>query len=86
MLRLRGRLNKLEHVLVPAKGPRQRLRVVVSAVYAEPDLANSTCTRTLAKGVLTEVVNLDGDRRELSDEQLERFVESFPIQEEVAAW
>jgi hypothetical protein len=86
MLRMKERLDKLERALVPAKGPRQRLRVVVSAIYAAPDLVNSTCTRTLAKGVPTEVVHLDGDGNELSDEQLERFIESFPIQEEVAAW
>jgi len=51
-----------------------------------PDLANSTCTRTLAKGVLTEVVHLDGDGNDLSDEQLEKFIDGFPIQEEVGAW
>jgi hypothetical protein len=81
MLRLRGRLNKLEQVLVPAKGPRRHTRVVIGAVYGTPNLATSTCIRRLSQGALTELVNLDGSRDEWSDEQLERFIESFPIQE-----
>jgi len=36
--------------------------------------------------VLTEVVHLDGDGNDLSDEQLEKFIDGFPIQEEVGAW
>jgi hypothetical protein len=86
MLRLKGRLNKLEKVLVPAKGPLRRVRVVMGAVYGTPNLATSTCTRRLFQGALTEVVNLDGSRDEWSDEQLERFIESFPIQEEATRW
>jgi hypothetical protein len=86
MLRLSGRLNRLERVLVPAKGPLHRTRVVISAVCGTPNLATSTCQRRLTHGALTEVVNLDGDRSELSDEQLERFIESFPIQEGATAW
>ena len=61
-------------------------RLVVSAVYATPNLATSTCTRTLANRVLTEAVHLDGAREDLSDEQLENFIESFPIQEAAACW
>jgi hypothetical protein len=77
-----GRLDKLESVLMPAKGPRRRVRVVMSAVCGTLNLATSTCTRRLSKGTLTELVNLDGDRSELSNEQLERFIESFPIETE----
>jgi hypothetical protein len=37
--------------------------------------------RTLtANGCLTEVVELDGIRDGLTDEELEKFVKSFPIQ------
>jgi hypothetical protein len=37
--------------------------------------------RTLtASGSLTEVVRLDGIRGGLTDEELEKFVESFPIE------
>ena len=86
MLRLQGRLNKLERVLVPAKGPRQRVRVLMSAVCGDLNLATSTCHRTLSNGVLTEVVHLDGDGEDLSDQQLEKFIESFPVQEGAVAW
>jgi hypothetical protein len=81
MLRLRGRLNRLERVLVPSKGPQKRIRLVICAMTKAADLATSTCYRSLANGVLTEMVHLDGDRSELSDEQLERFIESSPLQE-----
>jgi hypothetical protein len=86
MLRMRGRLHKLEQTLVPSKGPRLRMRLVMCAMTKAADLAASTCQRTLANGVLTEVVHLDGDRSELSNEQLEHFIESCPIQEAAAAW
>jgi hypothetical protein len=85
MLRMRGRLNKLERILAPSKGPRLRLRLVMSAVCGDLNLATSTCERTLGSGVLTEVVHLDGDRSELNDEQLERFIDGFPIQKGAAA-
>jgi hypothetical protein len=43
-------------------------------------LETSKCRRTLtASGSLTEVVRLDGIRGGLSDEELEKFVQSFPI-------
>jgi hypothetical protein len=85
MLRVKGRLDKLERVLVPSKGPRRHMRVVMGAVYGTPNLATSTCIRRLSQGALTELVNLDGSRDEWSAEQLERFIESFPIQGEAAA-
>jgi hypothetical protein len=62
------------------------MRLVMSAVCGDLNLVTSTCQRTLGNGVLTEVVHLDGDRRELSNEQLEHFIESSPIQEGVAGW
>jgi hypothetical protein len=85
MLRLQARVDKLERVLVPAKGPRDRVRVLICGMTKPADLATSTCTRRLSNGVLTEVVQLDGDRDDLNDEQLESFIESFPIQTEAAA-
>jgi hypothetical protein len=36
--------------------------------------------------MLKEVVILDGNRDHISDEQLESFIESFPIQEGAVAW
>jgi hypothetical protein len=86
MRRLMGRLNKLEPVSAPSRGPLRRVRVLMSAVCGTLNLATSTCTRRLSNGALTELVNLVGDRSELSNEQLEWFIESFPIQTEAKAW
>jgi hypothetical protein len=45
------------------------------------NLEASTCRRTLtASGYLTEVVRLDGTRGSLTDEELSRFVEGFPVE------
>ena len=66
---LKGRLDKLERVLVPSRGPRRHVRVVIGAVYGTPSLATSTCQRRLTNGALTELVNLDGSRDELSADQ-----------------
>ena len=85
MRSVRGRLDKLEKTLAPARGPLPGLRVLVSGMCKPANLANSGCTRTLRNGVLTEIVDLDGSCDELSDEQLESFIESFPIREEGAA-
>jgi hypothetical protein len=80
------RVARLENRLTPqlqpdfASNPRGHLRLVVSTMSAL-NLATSTCVRRLtAKGFLTEVVRLDGFRGNLTDEELERFVESFPIE------
>jgi len=44
-------------------------------------LETSRCRRTLtASGSLTEVVRLDGMRDALSDADLEKFVQSFPVE------
>ena len=59
----------------------ERVRVVIGSVCGPPNLATSTCTRTLgSNGALTEVVHLDGGRDGLTSEKLERFIESFPTQ------
>ena len=45
------------------------------------DLSKATCTRTLhADGHVFEWVNLHGGDYGLSDEDLERFIQSFPIE------
>ena len=44
-------------------------------------LETSTCRRTLtASGSVTEVVRLDGIRSGLTDAELEKFVQSFPVE------
>ena len=44
-------------------------------------LANSTCTRKrYADGQLTEIVDLDGSLDDLSEEEIEQFIATFPIE------
>ena len=44
-------------------------------------LETSTCQRTLsADGALFEMVRLDGSRSGLTNEEMEKFVESFPVE------
>ena len=81
------RIRRLEDQFEPAiepdflRNPRRRLRIVVSGMDRALRLETSKCRRTLtASGSLTEVVRLDGIRGGLTDEELEKFVESFPIE------
>ena len=79
MTNLKRRLQVLER-------PRSRpvpghMRLVIESVCGPPNLAASTCTRTLGSdGALTELVQLNGGRDGLNDQDWERFIERFPIQ------
>jgi len=76
---LKARLQKLERHRSQVE--RGRLRVIVSRVGEPFDLATATCTRTLmADGGLMEIVNVNGSGNDLSDEELERFIQSHPIE------
>lgn len=44
------------------------------------DLSKATCTRTLPDGHLFELVNLNGGDDGLREEDLERFIQRFPIE------
>jgi len=75
------RVCRLEVRFAPRDKPRERVRLVVGAIGPEEGLQNATCQRTLsANGLLTEVVRLKGSGDGLTDEDLDRFVESFPIE------
>ena len=71
------RLHRLEHL---QSGPgREPIRVVISSVGSLLNLEESTCTGTLTdNGLLTEFVHLDGRRGDLTDEELDRWIASFP--------
>jgi hypothetical protein len=59
---------------------KSSLRIIVTRAGSEPaNLVTSTCTRYVRDGVLTEVVDLDGARGSIGDEELEKFIASFPI-------
>ena len=73
------RLRRLEQL--HSEPGREPMRVVISGVGIPLNLEKSTCTRTLAaNGLLTEIVQLDGRREDLTDEELENFVAEFPIE------
>jgi hypothetical protein len=80
------RVQRLERRFAPSfardfvQNPRARMRCIVSTIGHSLNLANSSCTRSLTKdGCLTEVVDLDGASDDISDKELERFIESFPV-------
>jgi len=76
---LKTRLQKLERQRSQIE--RGRFRIVVSHAGKPFNLATATCTRTLMPdGGLMEIVNVNGSGHELSDEELERFIQSFPIE------
>jgi len=71
--------GKIERDFV--RNRRGRLRIVVCRTDRALSLETARCQRTLtASGSLTEVVRLDGTRGALSDEDLEKFVQSFPVE------
>jgi hypothetical protein len=75
----RRRLAKLEARLAPPE-PKTGLRVVFSAIAKPLSLATSECKRWLcADGTITEYVRLDGDCKDISEAELERFIASFPV-------
>ena len=78
------RVQRLQRQFAPApdylQSPRERLRLIVAAMDHDLSLATSTCSRTLCPdGTLLEIVDLDGIRGDLSDEELEQFVSEFPV-------
>jgi hypothetical protein len=79
------RLCRLEDQFGPADGkPRKTFRVTTQPVGRGPvDLGNSCCQRTLcADGTVCESITLvAGDNgREITEDELEQWVESFPIE------
>lgn len=81
---LKRRVKQLEERSgVGSSKPRKTHRIVVRNLDSEPSIANAKCSRTLCPdGTLIEMVDLNnsGDAHEvLSDEALDRFVESFPV-------
>jgi len=76
---LKARLQKLERQ--HSQIERGRFRMVVSHAGKPFDLSTATCTRTLMPdGGLMEIVKVNGSGNDLSDEELERFIQSFPIE------
>jgi|HubBroStandDraft_4_1064222.scaffolds.fasta_scaffold156760_2 hypothetical protein len=80
MIRRLRRLEALSTLTADGR-PRETLRVVVRCVCGPSRLETSKCTRMLGRnGLLIEVVELDGGLEGLTDEDLARFITSFPVE------
>jgi hypothetical protein len=80
-INIERRLGRLENRRYAEHAPAI-LRVVVSPTGGPLNLSASKCMRTRnANNTITEFVELDGSRGELTDEELQRFVAGFPIQD-----
>ena len=78
-MNLKARLKRLERER--SQVSREPFRVIVSHAGKPFDLTKATCSRTLcADGRLMEVVNLHGSSDGLSEEDLERFIQSHPVE------
>jgi hypothetical protein len=77
------RIARLEEHLLVAVTPRKRLSIVVTRVDRKPSLEGATCTRMLCTdGTLMQVIELYQSlpgREELTNKELERWIETFPI-------
>ena len=75
------RVGRLEDRFQLSGKPKSSLRIIVTrAGSGATNLATSTCTRRLNNnGGLIETVDLDGDDSGISEEELEQFIASFPI-------
>jgi hypothetical protein len=77
------RIARLENWIWSAGQSRERFRIIVSRRDVGRCLDGGTCKRTLcSNGMLMEVVRLDkcdAGNEDVTDEQLDAWVDSFPI-------
>ena len=84
-MNLNARVKRLERQYNAVEHAPHRLIISYVGGPLDPpeacDLSKATCSRRLfPDGQLMEFVHLHGGREGLSDEELERFIQSFPIQ------
>ena len=78
-MNIRARLKKLERQRSLVS--QEPFRVIVSHAGKPFDLTKATCRRTQwPDGRLMEVVNLHGSDDGLSEEHLETFIQSHPVE------
>jgi hypothetical protein len=78
------RIAKLENQLEPANRPRPRIRLEIRTLGSKLCLEDATCKGTMCSdGSLLEVVDFKNHNEgpdELTDEELNRWLDGFPIQ------
>jgi hypothetical protein len=67
-----GRLEDAFRIHAP-----QRIRMIIIRLGESGGLQR--CTRSLHRGILTEIVRIAGSRDNISEDEIERFIESHPI-------
>ena len=80
MKQILRRLDHLEGRLSPEDQPRERLRVIVDDYTSgPPSPETSECHRSLTPGGIIELVRFRGSAASLTEEEIDGFVERFPI-------
>jgi hypothetical protein len=83
MMTIDRRITRLEHQLGSANRPRPRIRLMVVDLGSKLVLEDATCQRSLSRdGTLMELVEFRNHREgpdELTSEELDRWVEGFPV-------
>lgn len=78
------RVRRLEDQFGSSDRPRRHLRMVIGMAGAKPCLEDATCERALCSdGTLLEMVEFGKHNEgpdDLTDEELDRWVGSFPIE------
>ena len=80
-MRFNARVKALERPIRQARLHEDEVqRVVFQSLIGELNLATSTCMRIREKdGSLFELLHLDGNASHLTEEQMQAFVDQFPI-------
>jgi hypothetical protein len=76
-VKFKTRLERLEARRREGRGIR-----VITTTPAVFDLSKSWCIRRrFVKGALSEIINLHGMQEDIEDDDLERWIQSFPIED-----
>jgi hypothetical protein len=74
-MNFRRRVGRLESAF--QVGEPQVIRAIIALLGESGGL--QICTRSLGGGILTEIVRIKGSREGISDEEIQRFVDRFPV-------
>jgi len=74
-MNFRRRIRRLEEAIRVNKP--KRIQLIVTNIGEPGGFQN--CTRRLHDGILTETVNIGGNDGDITDEAIQRFIDSHPI-------
>ena len=74
--------SRIERLETQRRDVQERSFRIVVTRTGTLDMEKSTCTRTrLPNGLLSEIIQLEGTDEHFADDDLERWIESFPIED-----